>query len=197
VSEGNDIKERKARVRTTVVEALNHLTIEQRALAAANSCTRLAATPEWINARSILGFAPMSGEINIWPLMLDAMVRGVQLALPRFDRATRTYAPCIVSDLKDLEPGYFGIREPGPHCVTLPTNLLDLILVPGVAFDAMGHRLGRGKGYYDRLLATWPGVTCGVAYDEQIVDEVPVEAHDVKLDCILTPTRIIRARGPE
>ena len=66
---------------------------------------------------------------------------------------------------------------------------LDLVLVPGVAFDLHGRRLGRGRGYYDRLLSQVGGRTCGVAFDEQVVSEVPVEAHDVLLNCILTPTR--------
>jgi 5-formyltetrahydrofolate cyclo-ligase len=64
-------------------------------------------------------------------------------------------------------------------------------LVPGVAFDLHGRRLGRGKGFYDRLLADVRGKTCGVAFDEQIVREVPVEPHDSDVNCILTPTRWI------
>jgi 5-formyltetrahydrofolate cyclo-ligase len=66
---------------------------------------------------------------------------------------------------------------------------LDLVLAPGVAFDLQGHRLGRGKGFYDRLLADVRGVKCGVAFDEQIVDAVPVGPLDVGVDCLVTPTR--------
>jgi 5-formyltetrahydrofolate cyclo-ligase len=64
-----------------------------------------------------------------------------------------------------------------------------LILVPGVAFDLRGGRLGRGRGYYDRLLSGLQGYRCGVAFDEQIVDRVPLEPHDASLNCILTPSR--------
>jgi len=73
---------------------------------------------------------------------------------------------------------------------------LDLALVPGVAFDLNGHRLGRGKGYYDRLLAMLTGPACGVAFDQQIVSQVPNEPHDVRLSCILTPTRWHDVTGP-
>jgi 5-formyltetrahydrofolate cyclo-ligase len=66
-----------------------------------------------------------------------------------------------------------------------------LVLVPGVAFDSHGRRLGRGKGFYDQLLAFVRGTKCGVAFDEQIVPEIPIEPHDVRLNCILTPTRWI------
>ncbi|MBP9903534.1 MAG: 5-formyltetrahydrofolate cyclo-ligase, partial [Verrucomicrobia bacterium] len=72
-----------------------------------------------------------------------------------------------------------------------PLNRLDLVLVPGVAFDPRGGRLGRGQGYYDRLLAGVRGTKCGVAFDEQIVDAVPVGPLDIRLNCILTPTRWI------
>ena len=81
------------------------------------------------------------------------------------------------------------MREPREHCAALALNRLDFVLVPGVAFDLDGRRLGRGKGYYDRLLATVTGAACGVAFDRQIVPRVPSEPHDARLNCILTPTR--------
>ena len=64
-----------------------------------------------------------------------------------------------------------------------------MILVPGVAFDLHGRRLGRGKGFYDQLLAGVRGTTCGVAFDVQVVRELPQEPHDARVNCILTPTR--------
>jgi 5-formyltetrahydrofolate cyclo-ligase len=70
-----------------------------------------------------------------------------------------------------------------------------LILVPGVAFDLHGGRLGRGKGYYDRLLKELRGTTCGVAFDQQVVEAIPVEPHDVRLDHVLTPTRWIERKA--
>jgi len=196
VSNSSEIAAIKERLRASTGQKLARLTVNERAWAAAEACTRMAATKEWREARTILAFAPMSSEINIWPLLVEAVTTGIQLALPRYERQSGTYTVCVVPSLEDLQPGQFGIREPNVLCVTLETKLLDLILVPGVAFDLTGRRLGRGKGFYDRLLETWHGVTCGVAYDEQIVGEVPVESHDVQLDCILTPTRFVRTRGP-
>jgi 5-formyltetrahydrofolate cyclo-ligase len=99
------------------------------------------------------------------------------------------YAACRIQDTsRDLQISNFGIREPGTHCTEILSQL-DLILVPGIAFDLHGRRLGRGKGFYDRLLAGVHGTTCAVAFDEQLVDEVPVESHDIHLNCMLTPTR--------
>jgi len=73
----------------------------------------------------------------------------------------------------------------------LSLNRLDFILVPGVAFDLQGRRLGRGKGFYDQILAVVRGTVCGVAFDQQITPEIPVEPHDAVVNCILTPTRWI------
>ena len=120
------------------------------------------------------------------------MDSGKLLALPRFDSATNGYLACEVKDLaNDVEPGRYGIREPRGSCKPVPLKRLDFVLVPGVAFDLRGRRLGRGKGYDDQLLAAVRGRTCGVAFDQQIVREVPVEPHDSDVNCILTPTRWI------
>jgi len=144
----------------------------------------------WKAARSVLLFAPMAGELNVWPLLAAALDGGKAVALPRYVRESRTYTACWVRDPdRDVGLGYFGIREPLPSCAPALLNSLDLVLVPGVAFDLHGRRLGRGKGYYDQLLAGVCGTTCGVAFDEQIVREVPLEPHDVLMNCILTPTR--------
>jgi len=70
-----------------------------------------------------------------------------------------------------------------------------LIVAPGIAFDLRGRRLGRGKGFYDRLLANAAGVKCGICFDEQLLAEIPVEPHDVALDFIATPTRWQDCRG--
>jgi len=146
----------------------------------------------WQQARSVLLYAPTDGELNVWPLLEDALETGKVLALPWFDAATKRYLACPVEDLaKDLEPGRYGILEPSGSRNPVPLNRLDFILVPGVAFDLHGRRLGRGRGHYDQLLTAVRGTTCGVAFDQQIVRQVPVEPHDSEVNCILTPTRWI------
>jgi 5-formyltetrahydrofolate cyclo-ligase len=91
----------------------------------------------------------------------------------------------------DIVTGQFGIREPDAKCVELPLNRLDLALVPGIAFDLQGRRLGRGRGFYDRLLADVGGVKCGIAFDEQMAGEIPAGPRDIRLNFILTPTRFV------
>jgi 5-formyltetrahydrofolate cyclo-ligase len=147
---------------------------------------------QWEQTRSVLFYAPLAKELDVWPLLTAALADGKTVALPRFVKEANSYVACAINDpAEDLAPGHFGIREPAKHCAHLSLNRLDFILVPAVAFDLQGRRLGRGNGFYDRLLTTLRGTTCGVAFDEQIVHEVPVEPHDVPVNCILTPTRWI------
>jgi len=114
------------------------------------------------------------------------------MALPRFDSSRNSYIASRIQEPEtELRPGKFGIREPVEGCEEVALKRLDLILAPGLAFDLHGRRLGRGKGIYDRLLATASGTSCGVAFDEQIVGGIPVEEHDIHVNRILTPTRWI------
>lgn len=144
----------------------------------------------WQQAGSVLLFAPMPVEPNIWPLLAEVLGAGKTVGLPRFDVVTQNYSAARVQDLrKDIVTGHFGIREPAAGCAEIPLSHLDLLLVPGVAFDWHGHRLGHGKGYYDRLLAGVRGVKCGIAFDGQMANEIPTGPSDVRMDFILTPTR--------
>lgn len=161
-----------------------------RAAEGARVVARLLERPEWRRAHRVMLFAPMPVELDVWPLAELALQEGRVLALPRYDSAGREYHAAEVSDLeRDLVRGSFGIREPRPECAAYPLNRLDFVLVPGLGFDAGGRRLGRGKGFYDRLLASVRGTACGVAMDWQVMPAIPAEPHDRRVDCILTPSR--------
>lgn len=185
----------KAVIRKEIRETLKTISPEQRVLASQQACELLEQQIAWQNAKSIFFYAPLSEELDLWPLVQDSLTAGKVVCLPRFDSATNRYVACQIQDLAaDIAIGKFGVREPCESCVMVPLNRLDLILVPGVAFNLRGHRLGRGKGFYDQLLMNAGGIKCGVAFDEQIVTEIPIEPHDVLVNCILTPTRWIEAQ---
>jgi 5-formyltetrahydrofolate cyclo-ligase len=186
------IHESKLELRRRVGALLNSLTAAQRASGSAQACALLSKQALWQKARSILFYAPLPEELDLWPLLRDSLAAGKVVALPRFDPGTKQYRACRIRNLaSDLVRGHFGIHEPAAHCAGRELNRFDLVLVPGVAFDLRGGRLGRGKGFYDQLLARVRGTTCGVAFDEQIAAGIPVEPHDVRLNCLLTPTRWI------
>ncbi len=134
-------------------------------------------------------YAPLPGEMDLTPLLTETLAAGKTAALPGYVMESGSYDAFVISDLKgDCAPGRFGIPEPKAGCARVALNRLDLALVPGVAFDATGHRLGRGQGFYDRLLAHTTAIKCGVAFEMQMVESIPAESHDIRMNCLLTPT---------
>lgn len=180
----------KAELRRAMIMARRPLAGSERARLSSALCALLLAQSAWRQAGAVLLFAPMPDELDIWSLATAALAAGKRLGFPCYERVGDAYRPREVRNLEtDLGEGWYGIREPRTSCPVLGLNPLDLILVPGVAFDRHGRRLGRGKGYYDRMLRGLPGTKCGVAFDEQVVPAVPVAPHDIYLNCIVTPTR--------
>jgi 5-formyltetrahydrofolate cyclo-ligase len=181
--------QQKSALRKHAREALAALTPERRQFESEAIRTRLASHRVWVEAGSVLLFAPRTDEPDIWPLVTQALADGKRVSLPRYRSESQGYEPAVVTQPEaDMAPGKFGILEPKAVCNLADLNRLDLVLVPGLAFDRRGFRLGRGKGYYDRLLAAVSGRTCGVAFDVQLISAIPVEPHDVRLNCIMTPT---------
>jgi 5-formyltetrahydrofolate cyclo-ligase len=179
----------KSALRARVRELVRAMTADQRASLARMLCQTMQQQTLWHQAKSVLCFSPLAGEPDITPLLDEALRSKKMVALPRFDSAANGYSAACIAQRSELVSAKFGALEPAAGCPLVPLNQLDLVLVPGVAFDFAGRRLGRGKGFYDRLLAEVRGHKCGVAFDEQIVAEVPEEPHDVRVDSILTPTR--------
>ena len=180
----------KSELRQQLRAALRGLSAADRVAQSSAVRERLAGEMFWTNAQAILFYAPLPDEVDVWRLLETALAQGRMVALPGHEAETNSYAPCRITNLvADLRPGKFGVREPAPHCARLAISQLDLVLVPGVGFAPDGRRLGRGLGYYDRMLATACGTKCGLAFDCQVVAEIPAEPHDIKLDYVLTPTR--------
>ena len=181
----------KSELRQKIRAALQKMSPALRMAESIQLCDRL--EPQLQSARTILFFAPLPDEPDVWPLLEKLLPTKKICALPAFDSPAQTYSARRVQNLTmDLSLGKFGIREPSASCPEIPPGNLDLILVPGVAFDLNGRRLGRGKGFYDRLLAKVRGIKCGVAFDQQIVKAVAAETHDVRMDFIVTPTLCVK-----
>jgi 5-formyltetrahydrofolate cyclo-ligase len=148
------------------------------------------------SAHTILFFAPLPDELDVWPMLELALALGTNCALPFFDAEKKTYGAKQLKNLAtDIVTGKFGVREPAAGCEEILLNRFDLVLVPGMAFDLSGNRLGRGHGFYDRILAVASGVKCGVAYDFQLLEKIPTEPHDAKVNFIFTPARCVRRKN--
>ena len=187
-----NIQNFKSDLRQKIRARLEKISPATRVTASAQICLRLKEQEFFKNATPVLFFAPLAGEPDLWPLLGESVKEKI-IALPCFDPDQQFYTARQITDLHgEIMPGQFGIREPSAGSIEIPLTQLDLILVPGVAFDRHGHRLGRGQGFYDRLLEKFRGVKCGIAFAEQVVEAVPVEKLDVKMDYILTPTRCLK-----
>lgn len=185
-----DVLNAKKALRARIGASLKGLSAAERAADSVRACSRLQQQETWQNARSILFYAPLPDELDVRLLWEVALTQSKIVALPRYAKETGAYVACCVdAPWASLVPGKLGIMEPKENAPIFPLNQLDLVLAPGVGFDLAGGRLGRGKGFYDRLLREVTGTKCGIGFDQQVVKEVPVEAHDILLNCILTPTR--------
>jgi 5-formyltetrahydrofolate cyclo-ligase len=147
------------------------------------------------SAHTILFFAPLPDELDVWPMLELALATGTNCALPFFDAEKKAYGAKLLKQLSaDIVIGKFGVREPAATCEEISLNQFDLVLVPGVAFDLSGNRLGRGQGFYDRILAEVSGIKCGVCHNFQLLEKIPVEEHDAKVDFIFTPAKGVKRK---
>jgi 5-formyltetrahydrofolate cyclo-ligase len=182
------VREQKRALREIQRRRMAATTPDERAVASRRLRRRLESLEVWGSASRILAFASLDGEPDLDLLLRVALSVGKMVALPRFRPAAGIYEAAEVLDWeRDLTRGEFGIREPSVKAKAVPLNQLDLVLVPGLAFDLFGARLGRGKGFYDRLLTDVSGHLCGVLFEWQLVGEVPLEPHDRLMNSILTP----------
>jgi len=159
---------------------------------AISAAERLLGLPEFDGARVVLAYAASPEELDPAPAVAALRERGIIVAYPRVE-APGVLGLHRVDDERDLVSGMFGIRQPAENAPRVGRGQVDVVIVPGVAFDRSGMRLGYGGGYYDRLLPTLPphALHVGYAYDEQLVDELPAEEHDVHVDLVVTPTQVL------
>ena len=188
------IFETKSDLRQKIRARLEKISPAVRAVESIELCERLQA--QIASAHTILFFAPLPDELDVWPVLELSLALGTNCALPFFDAEKKSYGAKLLKNLAtDIVIGKFGVREPAAGCAEIPLNQFDLVLVPGMAFDLSGNRLGRGKGFYDRILSEASGVKCGVGYDFQLLEKIPSEPHDAKVNFIVTPSRCVRRKG--
>jgi len=164
-----------------------------RGTAAEDLARALLALPELAAVQTVLAHAALPNELDPLPAIWLLRKRGVRIAYPRIE-APGVLDLHFVDHEFDLVPGPFGLAQPTAHAPRTPHTLIDAVIVPGVAFDERGTRLGYGGGYYDRLLPMCRPdcVRIGVAFDEQLLAHIPAEDHDASMDVIVTPTRVLR-----
>jgi len=156
---------------------------------------RLSTLPEFAQARTVALYSPIHNEVATDRLLAWCLADGKRTLYPRVVGDQLEFVEA--GSLGELARGCFGVLEPCGGQVVAPAEI-DLLLVPGVGFDRSGHRLGYGKGFYDRALqAEHPGtLRVGIGFDFQLVDQLPAEAHDVRLQLLVTESNIYRFAAP-
>ena len=152
----------------------------------------LSRMPEYRNARTIFVYWSMDREADTHAIINDALASGKTVTLPVCCAGGVMGARAIDSP-EDLVPGMLGIPAPRDGLRDVERVEIDLILVPAVAFDDEGRRLGRGGGYYDRYLNGYGGVTVGLAREKLLCPAVPTETHDMRVQFVVTEERVIKA----
>lgn len=141
---------------------------------------------ELADARLVGLYAALPGELDTEPLASALAARGIAIAFPRVVPGQRRLSFCR-AEVTELAPGTFGIREPGSACPLIVLGDIDTFVVPGVAFDRHGQRLGWGRGHYDTTLAAAPrAARIGYCFSDQRIDHVPTEPRDQAMDWIVT-----------
>jgi 5-formyltetrahydrofolate cyclo-ligase len=177
----------KRELRKRMQSLRNVLPNSARAERSARACKLICELPEFTAARSVAGYVAMRKELDVAAALTAAAQAGKRTLLPRMHDSGLTFH--LHTPGAALEENDFGVLEPSPAAEEVPLAEIDLLLVPALALDLRGMRIGYGKSFYDRLLASARGVSVGVVYDFQLLAEVPNEAHDVPVQRIVSDGR--------
>jgi 5-formyltetrahydrofolate cyclo-ligase len=191
---GPALREAKRALRERILGARDAIDPRTRTEDSVAIAGRIAGLPSFQGAGCIVLTLPFRSEWDTRSLLHDALARGAAVALPRVNEATRMIELHRVRDATaDVTAGYRGIPEPLASLPRLQPEDVEWILVPGVAFDMHGRRLGYGGGYYDRLLPLLPPRAARIAgaFDLQLVDSIPAAPHDLTVNAIATPARLV------
>jgi 5-formyltetrahydrofolate cyclo-ligase len=174
----------KGSLRTHYQKLLKEQNQEERGRKSSMIAKQFWQLPAIQEARTILFYASTSFEVDTLLMIEKALFLGKRVALPIVEQNQRKLIPTLISSMEAVHKGTYGIAEPHFDLEKqVALKDLDAVIVPGLAFDRTNNRLGRGAGYYDRFLSTLPKTvtTVGLAFDFQLTESLPTEAHDVRL----------------
>ena len=186
----------KVDIRGQVRAKLAAMTSQQQHDASVAACKRLVELTPFQDASIVMLYMPMANEVDLTPVAIRCFQAGKTVCVPSVDWRRKDMDAVEVHSFDDhiMELDEHGLRTPRDG-VPLPTNLIDLVVVPGLAFDAHGHRLGRGGGYYDRFLSRLrrSATSIGLAFEVQMIDQIPINHDDVSVKIVVTDRRVTNA----
>ena len=187
----------KTELREEMRARLAALTPTQVRGASAAIWERLPVLAEFAASQTLLVYVSKNNEVDTHGLIQQLLAMGKRVCVPAFDAAGQRYVASELRDfVSDLSEGKFGILEPKSGAMRVArADRIDALVLPGLAFDARGNRLGRGLGFFDRLLRDTHGIRIALAYEFQMLSQVPAEPHDVRVDFVVTESRVVNCKG--
>jgi len=184
----------KAQIRQEILRKRDNIPPVVRSAKNKMILERMLSLEEFKNAGIIFFFASFRTEVDTTEMIKSAHSSGKRVLLPKVDKDRHELLLYEIRDFSELAPGYMGIPEPSFQGRQMSINDADIVIIPGAGFDASGNRIGYGGGYYDRLLSGLQkdSPVIAPAYEEQVVDSIPSEPHDIRVQMIVTDRRVIR-----
>ena len=180
----------KSEIRKRVLALLKEQEESERIAKSRSIEEKLFSLPEFVRAGCVMFYISFDGEVDTATMIKRAQQMGKKVAVPFIRGEEKLIASLLKNNDNQLSPGPYGILQPRePFIEELSLEDIDLVVVPGVAFDKRGNRLGRGKGYYDRFLKdlTAKRIPClGIAFDFQVVENIPTLSHDLAVTKLIT-----------
>ena len=190
-----DLKEKKAEIRQDAIARRDALTEEERVQKSNSIMACLFEFANFLESKTVIFYMNSGSEVLTEAMIAKAWEYEKTVCLPWVDKKREQILPLKIDNLdKDVAPGYLGIREPiSQQCKVFPVQYIDLAIVPGIAFDERGGRIGHGTGFYDKFIPALDVTTrkVALAFECQIVAQIPMEPHDRYIDIIITEERII------
>ncbi len=190
--------ERKRELRGAILKQRDALSANEIAARSAAAGERLLSLPEVGAARLVLFFVSFGSEIDTVPMISRSLAAGKRVAVPRVERSAHSLMPYELRDLQsDLASGAYGILEPKPDRPPARLDEIEVVIVPAVAWDEEGFRVGYGAGYYDRFLPQVPqAVRIGLGFEMQVRSDVPRGPNDLPVDILVTEAAVRRFSHP-
>ena len=175
----------KNEIRNIYKAKRREMTAEEVAAKSKKACSHFLESDLYRKANVLMLYMPLGKETDTVDIINCAFSDGKKVAFPVTDEASGDITPCYATTQTEFSKGGFSVREPDVKVVAKPEDF-DIVIVPGIAFDVQGNRIGFGKGCYDKLLVGTDAVKIGFCYDLQICDNIPTEEFDIKMDYIIT-----------
>ncbi len=183
----------KAEVRRVAGQRVAQLSAEERLVSSVAVARSVLALPEVASATVVMAFLPLADEVETWPLIRGLVERGTVVAVPHTDVVEGALVPVRLRADATVRPAALDVPEPTVH-EAIAVEDIEVVVVPGRAFDRAGHRVGRGRGFYDRFLgrSECSALRVAIAYECQVFEVVPHGEGDVPVDVLVTEAGVLR-----